>query len=182
MLINLFDGPQVNLMDMLAARERRQERQLELLSKAPDKSLISIGLNIPGPVKTSKGLEKIFKQVLVLLLQELEKSGIDVIESHILDEDTGNQAFLVVESPALDLKKITVKVEQASPLGRLVDMDVLYLEKGQLELVSRSDLGMEPRQCYICQDNAKNCARSRKHSIEEIRNHIETIAGKDLLL
>lgn len=167
---------------MLAAREKRQERQLELLSKAPGRSLISIGLNIPGPVKTSKGLEKIFKQVLGLLLQELEKSGIDLIESYIFDEDTGHQAFLLVEFPVFDLKKITVEVEQASPLGRLVDMDVLYLEKGQLELISRSDLDMEPRQCYICQDNAKNCARSRKHSIEEIRNYIETIAGKDLSL
>lgn len=167
---------------MLTAREKRQERQMTLLSKHPTSTLISIGLNIPGPVKTSKGLKTIFKQSLVLLLQDLEKQGIDLLERHIYNEDTGNHAFLMVDFPAIEIKKITVELEEASPLGRLVDMDILYLEQGQVQLLSRSHIGLEARRCYLCQDTAKNCARSRKHTVEDMTNYIESIAGQYLSL
>lgn len=35
--------------------------------------------------------------------------------------------------------------------------------------ISRSDLNLASRRCLICEDDAKACGRSRKHSIEEMQ-------------
>ena len=49
----LFEGPEVSLAEVLAAREQRAKRQKELLESAPQYTLLSATMNIPGPVKTS---------------------------------------------------------------------------------------------------------------------------------
>ena len=37
------------------------------------------------------------------------------------------------------------------------------------------------RKCLICEEQAQECGRSRKHSIEELQNKVEEILKKELL-
>ena len=69
----LFEGPEVSLAEVLAAREQRAKRQKELLESAPQYTLLSATMNIPGPVKTSDELEAVFKS----LTDEVERAVAD---------------------------------------------------------------------------------------------------------
>ena len=69
----LFEGPEVSLAEVLAAREQRAKRQKELLESAPQYTLLSATMNIPGPVKTSDELEAVFKG----LTDEVERAVAD---------------------------------------------------------------------------------------------------------
>lgn len=55
-------------------------------------------------------------------------------------------------------------------LGRLVDLD-LYI--GSV-MVSRSDFEIGLRGCMICEHSAIDCMRNKRHSIDEILNHIDS--------
>ena len=54
MFNSLFDGAPVDIMQMLDARERRARTQQQLLEQLNPCVLVSITLNIPGPVKNSE--------------------------------------------------------------------------------------------------------------------------------
>ena len=36
---------------------------------------------------------------------------------------------------------------------------------------------MTPRRCFICNEDAKVCARSRKHTVPEMQEHIARIVA-----
>ena len=55
MFNSLFDGSTVDIMQMLDARERRAHTQQQLLEQFNPCVLVSITLNIPGPVKKFRG-------------------------------------------------------------------------------------------------------------------------------
>lgn len=54
-----FSGEAIQLSDMLRAREERALRQLHLLKEYPEGSLLSVTMNIPGPIKTSLNFLKL---------------------------------------------------------------------------------------------------------------------------
>ena len=91
-----------------------------------------------------------------------------------LDENTGNELFISVNSLAEKIKNITVTIEESSQLGRLFDIDVIDVN---FEKLSRKSF----RKCLICEEQAQECGRSRKHSIEELQNKVEEILKKELL-
>jgi holo-ACP synthase len=70
----------------------------------------------------------------------------------------------------LEVKVRTVEIENSHPLGRLIDIDVF---KPDGIALSRTELGLSQRKCYLCNDVAHNCVRSHKHSTEEIIEYIE---------
>lgn len=72
----------------------------------------------------------------------------------------------------MNLKKITVSIEEKNELGRLFDFDVLNT-KG--ENISRIQIGLQERKCLLCNENAKGCGRSRKHSIDDLLNKVNQI-------
>lgn len=158
---------QVTLKELLDAREARAVHQWELTRQYPQSSLISITLNIPGPVKDS---EK-YRKALADGLSELKGQLANVVYEEVRWLKTGSEAFLVVSEPALDVKKKAVTVEEQSPIGRLLDIDVI----GKEGPVSRTEVGGKPRKCLICDEDAKVCARSQKHSIEELLEKIDDI-------
>lgn len=59
-----FSGESIQLSDMLRAREERALRQLHLLKEYPEGSLLSVTMNIPGPIKTSPKLLEAFDIVI----------------------------------------------------------------------------------------------------------------------
>ena len=58
----------------------------------------------------------------------------------------------------MEIKKITVEIENNLSVGRLFDMDVLDENGTHIE---RMEIGESPRTCLLCGNPAKECARSR---------------------
>lgn len=169
----IFTGERVTLEEMMNAREQRSIRQLTLLQKVPDTNLLSVTMNIPGAIKSSLTLREVFNQMLVAIKACLANQ--DIIFEHCLSLKTGSEYYLLTTLPAKDLKRRMIRLETENRLGRLFDLDVLWLQGGKMESISRQDLGYPARQCYVCSENAKSCGRSRKHSIEEMQAIISRI-------
>lgn len=155
----------VALADMLAAREARVMRQQQLLNKY-QKPLVCFTMNIAGPVKNSPLIKRGFDEGCRLLRDQFMAAKADVIYMESHGGAAGNEAFYVVDMPALETKKITTLIEDSCQLGRLFDMDVL---RPNGEKVEREELGLEPRRCLICGGFVRACARSRTHTVAELQ-------------
>ena len=151
----------VELSQMLEARERRVQRQRELLEqyRLP---LVSFTMNIAGPVKNSPSIRCGFALGKELLLGQLARVKAPLVHWEEIDEDTGCEGFYVVDTSGAALKALTLEIEEHTELGRLYDMDVLDLSGEKLERPS-------PRRCLICGRPAQECARSRTHSVPELQ-------------
>lgn len=155
----------VSLTEMLDARERRALRQQRLLDRygCP---LICFTMNIAGPVKSSSLIRRGFelgKQELTEKMAELQFVPLHTEEVH---ETTGSEAYFVLNQDPLQIKKITSEIEDQNPSGRLFDMDVLTADGKKVE---RTELGLPPRSCLICGKPARECSRSRSHSVAELQ-------------
>lgn len=168
----VLNGPAITLMEMLAARDQRVARQKELLTTYPQTSLISVTLRIPGPIKTGTQIHGVFKQLLADLLTQF-KATLVFHEAQQLA--TGDLAFLVVTQPPRQLKQQLLRYEQQHRFCLLCDFDVVYLAAGQLQQVSRRELGVAPRRCLVCGGDAKVCSRTRKHGIKTVQQAVATI-------
>lgn len=161
---------QITLEEMLAAREKRYYYQKQLLHKYP-MSMICFTMNIAGPQKNSNLIYRGFLLGKRDLERRLSAAGITPAFQTEICESTGNEAYYLLPADLTLLKKITTDIEDASPIGRLFDMDVLNSEKK----IDRTDLGLSGRKCLICGGSAKECARSRSHSILELQKKTTSI-------
>ncbi|MGM0124743.1 holo-ACP synthase CitX [Enterococcus sp. AZ194] len=173
---SLFDGPEVSLPEMLAARENRAALQKELLESCPQQILLSATMNIPGAVKTSKELETIFRCVT----DEIEAVVMEIIPlaNVYRNEKTGYEYFLLVPLEKKELKQQMIEIEEEHKYGRLVDLDVLWLEEGEVNVLSREALDYPKRTCFVCKEDAKICGRTRAHSVEEIQKEISQLVER----
>ncbi len=171
-----FSGNEVSLEEMLNARERRVSRQGSLLNEYPNATVLLATMNIPGPVKNSAMLSRVFSQVIDQIKQELRcYQFLKVLE---FDLKTGPEFYAVVACSPQFLKKKMVEIEETHPYGRLLDLDVHYLADG-LQSISRQDISLPARKCLICQDEAKVCGRQRRHSVKEMQTKIIEIIEKE---
>lgn len=161
---------------MLAAREQRAAVQKELLATDTQASLLTVTMNIPGPVKNSAALTQLFLEVI----ETIEETVEDVVPIANLysNEPTGPEYYLLLSLSCKELKKRMVAIETSHPWGRFFDLDVLYLEQQEVKPYSRKELGYAPRKCFICEQDAKICGRSRNHSITELQNKIIAILSE----
>lgn len=82
-----------------------------------------------------------------------------------------NELIMALDAPAEDIKTLATEIEESHPLGRLFDMDVIGTDSMKL---SRGTY----RKCIICGCQAQECARSRKHSVEELQEKIEELLNQ----
>ena len=161
----MLNGTPVELADMLTAREARAQIQETLRQHHPGCILVSYCLNIPGPVKTNEEIRRLFdegQQLIRQFLHEEKASILEAVERHAV---TGDEYILAVQGRADVIKEIAVRLEEVHPLGRLFDIDVLGADGKK---ISRSI----PRRCLLCDRQAQDCARSRRHSVEALTNRI----------
>ncbi|MGN0999612.1 MAG: triphosphoribosyl-dephospho-CoA synthase CitG [Faecousia sp.] len=156
---------EVTLMQMLEAREKRAMRQQTLL-RDYGKTMVCFTMNIAGPVKNSPQIRRGFILGKRLLENQFRVAGIHVLHFEEINENTGNEAFFVLEKNAMAVKTLTVEIEDHSSLGRLFDMDVLCPDGRK---VDRQELGLSGRKCLICGGPAQACARSRTHSVAQLQ-------------
>ncbi len=154
---------EVTLMQILQTREDRVLKQRALLA-AYQCPIISFTMNIAGPIKVSPLIERAFQEGLQALDRQLP-------EGHILFHDTdisftGCQAMYAVDLDALHLKKICTDIEDATPLGRLFDMDVLDIDGTKLD---RETVGGHNRNCIVCGAPGRGCAAGRLHTVPQLQ-------------
>ena len=156
---------EVSLLEMLDARERRVQHQQALLAQY-HKPLICLTMNIAGPVKDSPLIRRGFARGQQLLRQQLFRAGLTPLHTDARCEATGCEAFYVLDAAPLTIKKFTTDIEDATPLGRLFDMDVLRPDGVK---VDRQELQLEGRRCLICGGPAKVCSSRRVHTVAELQ-------------
>lgn len=155
---------EVSLTEMLEAREKRAWRQRKLLKLG--RTMICFTMNIAGPIKNSPLIGSGYDLGKRLLLGQLDVAGVAVSDFEEVREKTGNECILLTDAEPLAVKAITAELEDCAPIGRLFDMDVLRPDGSKVE---RQELGLPGRRCLLCGESAQVCARSRKHSVEELQ-------------
>lgn len=177
--MNIFnEGKEQNIAQVLKAKDKRVVLQQKIFEKYPDQTLVDVNLNIPGPIKNNRYLEKLFNYGIKELENSWDKLGYSYKLVVSLDEDTGCENFYILDLPIKIVKKTTINFEDQTELGRLFDADVLIKDKNAA--ISRRDLGKQPRKCFICSRPAKECARSRRHSVAEMQNYISKLYTKNV--
>lgn len=161
----------VTLMEMLGAREARAMRQQQLLEEY-QLPVISLCLNIAGPVKNSPVLRRAFREGLEWLECALLAGRLDIVHREEVDEPTGCEALWVVRGDGRAVKELCVELEDRDALGRLFDLDVLDPVSGKWD---RTQLGQPPRKCLVCGKEGKGCASRRLHTVEELQSATQAI-------
>lgn len=159
----------IDVYKMAEARENRKKKQQEFLLDQ-NLPLISFTLNIPGPRKSSPQFSRMHSEG-VRIIDERLKDYIVRFETYTFL--TGDEAYFSINLSVNEIKNIAVAIEETHKLGRIFDIDVLDT-KG--DSISRRSLGMEPRRCLICSEEAAVCSRSRSHTVEDLLKQIDLIS------
>ncbi|OOF66493.1 triphosphoribosyl-dephospho-CoA synthase CitG [Rodentibacter caecimuris] len=157
-------GEEISLAQLLLAREERVSLQQKFIS-IYKQTLLSVTLVAVGGIKKNALTDYIFQQALEKLAVLFQEMNIKPIAKLIREPHTGHEAFFVVSISATKLKRAVIELEDNLPLARLWDLDVI---NAQGNLLSRAKLDIQARQCLICHKEAKICARSRYHSVEQL--------------
>lgn len=154
------------LLEILAAREARAARQQAFLREYRC-SLVCFTMNIAGPVKTSPLIRRAFDAGLTALKEAIAPTAI--LGQEVIHPITGDEAILAVDMDADELKSICTSIEEAFPMGRLFDMDVLNVRGEKLERTGQ-------RGCLVCGAPGRSCSAGRLHTVEQLQK-----ATRDLI-
>ncbi len=173
-------GSTPSLDEVLQNREKRVSLIKKLLTIYPDCSLISYKLNIAGPIKNNIYIKRIFDIGLNQILSCINSDNLEISYSKTLDIKTGPEYFAIIKANAKEIKIKMTNIEEKSKLGRLFDIDVLYMNNDKIEHISRVDIGFENRKCFVCQADARQCAGSRAHSLTSIQESMYEIISSEI--
>lgn len=170
--VNIVDNCSIQFIkkytaeDILVAREERVNYQEKLLNKY-NNTLINVRVNYPGIAKNNYVSFGIIKEICSLIIREFE----DIIVYKFFSITAeGPIVTVVVKKNSLEVKYKTINIEENHFLGRYVDIDVYHKSGRNL---SRKELSLHQRKCYICDEFAQNCVRTGKHNISEIEQFIK---------
>lgn len=171
-----LSGQPQTLMMILDNKDERQGIKQMLLRDNPDKTVISITINIPGDIKNNEAISQVFKTAVTAFERYLKDNNVPLLISKTRSLDTGPEYYAVVNQGDLNVKQVCINFEQFYTVGRLLDIDVYQQsETGELIIIDRDKLQMKPRQCLICEKPAKECTRERTHSIVDLRQKINQL-------
>ena len=163
-LNNVITGSPVTSGELRAARDWRVLKKWELLTPGGEICLVEFSLNIAGAVKTFPFARAAFREEVRELSDRL--SRFSVLKTEVYEKNTGDCAFFLLKSQAIQVKKFLVSIEESHPLGRLFNLDVCGPDGIS---VKRHDLGLLPRTCLVCGEAAHVCAEKKSHSMELIQ-------------
>lgn len=157
-------GREVDLPDMLDARERRQEVQRAIIGQY-QLPVISFTLNIVGPVKVFPLAVQTFYEGVRLIGAQLNAWKLPVQCTRSITAHTGYEYFWAVDGDLRFIKETLCLLEDSLSFGRLFDIDVINTD-GQK--ISRTELGFPVRKCLLCSQDAFVCGRARTHTVKEL--------------
>ena len=164
---------EVTLSEMLDARDRRALAQRQLLEEY-GLPLLSFTMNIPGPVKDSPLIRRGFDEGLRRLDAALSSAGIEPLSRRVTHAVTGHEFLCAVRAEAPAVKAICTRIEDASPMGRLFDLDVIGPDGQKLSRPAE-------RRCLCCGTAGRGCASRRLHSLEELSAAVTKLLTEGLL-
>lgn len=151
---------------MLAARDARRERQTRHFDEHPELTLLVATVVAPGKYKLTDRTS---------VVAGAEREALHMrFAGHIkgelsLDLPSGHETWLSLDLQPLDAKRIAADIEDTHHLGRLFDIDIVT---PSLVPVSRTELGIRPRSCLLCDNDARLCMRARTHTSQEVEERI----------
>lgn len=158
---------------VLEARQRRWERRLALSSPlGPLEALLSITLRLPSPLRGSGAYDAAAKRLLEDLAAAAVEAGLSCSREEFRAGADGPEGFIVLSAEPRRAKEFALSFEGSHPWGELTDVDVMGSGG---KVVGREGLGLGPRPCLICGDQAALCVVERRHSLEELRARAEAI-------
>ena len=163
-------GAPVTLEQMLGRREARAARQRKWLKRWV-RPIVSLTLVTPGPVKDTVDARCVFAEGVAALDAALDGIGASVLAREQLLAVTGPEALLAVDAEPAALKRALIALEERHPLGRLWDADVIAVDGSG---VSRRQLELPARRCLVCDEDARGCARSARHTLAELQDAIRS--------
>ncbi|MDR3215481.1 MAG: citrate lyase holo-[acyl-carrier protein] synthase [Bacilli bacterium] len=156
---------------ILEAKEDRFLLQKALV-KQYHQSLVSIKANYPGSHKNN-----LLSTYLVIKSFIELRSLIDICFYQIISSYEGIVVLIISKSDSHLLKKMMIDYEEKEEVNRLLDIDVY---SNEYEVISRRLLNIKSRSCFICDEDAKQCNRSQKHSYEELQSYFNDLVIKDI--
>lgn len=154
--------------NILQDREKRYDEVLSLINKY-GLPVICGKINYPGNDKNTLEAQRAFQ-----ILQELltERFAENSIYTQILAGDDGSSILIVTSIDPMEAKKISVSIETNHPIGRVFDIDV-YVIGGKS--IGREKLNIETRRCISCNEDARICMRTGKHSLQEVVDRVNKL-------
>lgn len=170
-MINSIDSS-VTLNEVLDRREARVKQQQALLKRYAC-PLVSFTVNMPGPVKMNETSLAVMSAGLEALKTACVFAGWTIVNSLEINENTGPEAIISVDlQSAMLLKERMMSIETDHPLGRLMDLDVIDTDG---RIVSIRGTKQPRRKCFLCEEDAVICARSKKHDIDSLVQKIKEL-------
>ena len=157
------------MIAVLDARERLYHIQQELLCKWP--TVVEIGLCLPGGY-LAYPWENLFAEACSSVKAKLLGIGEDIAEEVRIETAAGPQVFLQYEETVVASSEM-IALEEHSPRGRLWDVDVITVEG----IVDRQVLGIRPRACLVCSEEAHFCRKMKRHELGEVMRAAWQILG-----
>ena len=158
---------EITLDHLLASREERASFQKELLKSYPGRTLVCLTVIMPGKVKRNQQSLVVAQAAVTALVSAF---GSEMLKLELRDLPTGYEAYLVTPLSNEDAKRETCRIEDTHPLGRLFDLDVIDSDGVP---VSRESIGLSPRKCLVCDNEARFCMRNRTHTMAELSAKID---------
>ncbi|MBN2300381.1 MAG: citrate lyase holo-[acyl-carrier protein] synthase [Acholeplasmataceae bacterium] len=156
---------------LLNAREKRIDFIKSLLSETH--LTILVKANIPGQNKNINEAYLLVRLFCFEVNKIYPNNSFEVYES--LD---GPYAIFSINSLDLISTKLElIGLEEKHPLGRFIDLDLFGTS---MNSISRKELNIEDRKCYLCNQYARYCSRNKTHSIESLLSFIKTNVFKYL--
>jgi holo-ACP synthase len=153
---------------ILEDREKRYYNVLYLARKY-NLPVVCGKLNYPGKDKNTNEANTAFEILHKIIKEKLSEK---IIFSKELRGFDGRSILAVIDMPPETIKKIATQIEDSSEIGRVFDIDV-YLKDGNS--IGRENINITPRRCIICDEAARICIRSGKHSLNETISRINKI-------
>lgn len=141
---------------ILKSREERGNLIQHLIEKVP--VVISVKANIPGTDKNIVSAHIIVSLFTNIIHQSYKKEPV----KHMSED--GPYSIFEFSDDGNRIKKEMEDIENTHPLGRYVDIDVYSLHSEFHRI--------NPRQCFICGEEAFRCAKLQSHSIGEYLSKI----------
>lgn len=164
-------GETPELDEVLLNRERRVQFIEELLRRFPKSCVISLKCNIPGPIKSNGEILALFDYGENRIQNILAKQSWQPTYQKRMNLRTGPEAFWVISKDSFEVKRQMILFEEEK-LGRLFDADVLDQKEELVRTRSRVELGYAPRQCLICDQDARICASRRIHPVPMLQQRL----------
>ncbi|MGO1298590.1 MAG: citrate lyase holo-[acyl-carrier protein] synthase [Vibrio sp.] len=165
---------EVGLSDLMKRRAVRGDQQLAWI-KRHTLPVVSFRINMPGPIKMNRSSLKVMNAGLQAVRKMCAENSWKIVGSQKINEKTGPETMICIQAPSATLlKKAMMNIENHHPLGRLMDLDVIDVNG---KVISRQGVQLPRRRCFLCEKDAKLCARSRRHDLSELMRFIEEMTS-----